>query len=70
LLNIAVALPVWRSTSAMVISVAGSQIGLPATAASDSPERMEYRPVINAAREGVHPGSTRNCVSLRLSAAS
>ena len=27
---------------------------------------MEYRPVINAAREGVHPGSTRNCVSRRL----
>jgi hypothetical protein len=39
----------------MVISVAGSELGLPATAISDSPERMEKRPVINAARDGVHP---------------
>ena len=37
---------------------------------SDRPLRIEYCPVISAAREGVQAGSTRNWVSLGPSRAS
>ena len=36
---------------------------MPGTMISDRPSRIEYRPVISAARDGVQAGSTRNWVS-------
>ena len=37
-------------------------LGVPGTMISDRPLRIEYCPVISAARDGVQAGSTRNCV--------
>ena len=54
----------------MVKARADSVLGLPSMAISDRPLRIEYCPVINAARDGVQAGSTRNCVSRNPSRAS
>lgn len=47
----------------IVCALAGSVKGEPAMEISDRPLRIEYCPVISAARDGVRAGSTRNCVS-------
>jgi hypothetical protein len=49
---------------------AESVLGLPSTAISDRPLRIEYWPVMSAARDGVQAGSTRNWVSRNPSRAS
>src|SRR5271167_1492441 len=56
--------------SPMVKAWAESVLSLPAMMISDRPLRIEYCPVISAARDGVQAGSTRNWVSRRPSFAS
>jgi hypothetical protein len=51
------------NSSPIVKAFADSVLGLPSTAISDRPLRIEYCPVIYAARDGVQAGSTRNWVS-------
>ena len=54
----------------MVKAPAESVFVVPGTSTSDRPLRIEYCPVISAARDGVQAGSTRYCVSRRPSRAS
>ena len=54
----------------MVNALFDSVLGLPGTMISDRPLRIEYCPVISAARDGVQAGSTRYCVRRRPSRAS
>jgi len=54
----------------MVKARAGSVYGEPSMAINDRPLRIEYCPVIRAARDGVQAGSTKNWVSRNPSPAS